>query len=115
MELIDLPQLSPALRTAARLLHAHGIGDPAWRREDALAVLDCLDGTPVIVLGSDVYRIDGEHPVPAYDNWSCEPLPGESAADYAGRSRERAREYIHAYPRKGDPWFALVATGDSYG
>lgn len=72
-----------------------------FSRHEALEALKLLDGTRVIVFGGDVYRKELNGWTPTYDNWSCEPQPTESEAEFAMRSRAKARDYISKYPDAG--------------
>jgi hypothetical protein len=104
----------PDLVPRSRSLHAElGVDELAWRRDDALAVLDGLDAS-VAVLGGDVYverggrlRVDGA-------SWSCERRADEAMADFAARSRRQASEYIARFRNQSiDPsYFVLVVTAD---
>ena len=83
------------LRDSALFLAEFGDGEAAWSRTDALAVIESLRGSTVVI--SEVVLFE---PVP----WlglvesecalSIDRLPNEAEADYAKRSRDGAAELI---------------------
>ena len=83
---------------------------PAWSREDALAVVECLRGTKVAIEGGEVFRTDRLGLRTAIEIWDCERIAAETATDYAERSRDMARGRIEATPaaESGDLLYALT-------
>ena len=84
-------------------LEAPGPGQhtAAWARDDALAVIASLRGTKVAIEGGEVYRTDRLGLRPAIGVWSCDRLAGETATDYAERSRNLACGRIEATQETG--------------
>ena len=68
---------------------------PAWSREDALAVVECLRGTKVAIEGGEVFRTDRLGLRTAIEIWDCERIAAETATDYAERSRDMAQGRAH--------------------
>ena len=89
-----------------------GVASLAWRREDALAILEALHGTSVAVLGGDVLDTAEGPLTHNYSNWYVEPLPQEEWSAFVIRSHRRAAEYIASYrhPSTGSCAFTLVLT-----
>ena len=89
-----------------------GVANLAWRREDALAILEALQGTSIAVLGGDVLDTAEGHLTYNYSNWFVEPLPQEAWSAFVIRSHRRAAEYIASYrhPNTGACAFTLVLT-----
>jgi hypothetical protein len=71
----------------------------AWNAVDAVSVLEALRGTKIAVPSGDIYRSEYWGLVPIYEGWSCDRVSGETAADYAERSRAQAEGVIE---RPGD-------------
>lgn len=92
---MKLPERIPKrLREVALFLPEFGDGEGAWSKDDALAVIDSLKSTTVAV--SDVVlfvRVSWGY-APFGPSWSSDRLPNEADADYAGRSRAGAGEFI---------------------
>jgi hypothetical protein len=110
-----LDRLPPSLLSCGRPLLAElGVDELAWRRDDALAVIDSLDDA-VAVLGGDVYVERGGRLRADGASWSCERRTGESMADFALRSRRQASEYIARFRIAPDTatFFVLVVTADA--
>jgi len=86
--------------------HRH---DRAWDREQVVALCERLHGTRVAVLGGAVYVEQPWGFAATGAGWECERLPGESAPDYAVRSRVVAREFVgtHSPPLGRTALFAL--------
>jgi Immunity protein 40 len=69
-------------------------GSFAWSRMQCLDILRSLDATKVAVAGGEFFRGEPIGLVPAYDGWTCERAAGETATDYAVRSRSVATYQI---------------------
>ena len=69
-------------------------GSLAWSVDQCLEILSAMETTTIAVLGGEFYRDELIGLVPAYTGWSCEPAPGETASDFALRSRELARHRV---------------------
>lgn len=72
----------------------HGIALPdgsfAWSNLQCLQIIKSLDSTKVAVVEGEFFRAEPIGLVPAYAGWTCERAPGETATEYAERSRELA-------------------------
>jgi hypothetical protein len=91
------PEISEDLARRAVDVAVDRYHDPGWTREDALGVIDDLQGTAVVVLGGDVFVGQSWGFVATTESWACDRLPGEAATDYAVRSRGCAREFVTDY------------------
>ena len=99
-------ELPARLAEAAIDLTESGVFELAWTRADALALLDHLRGSPVVILGGDA--LASVDPLRyAHANWHADRMPGEDLTTYTARSQEHAREYIQRYPTE-PVWFVLV-------
>lgn len=87
-----------------------GIGETALGREDALLAIGLLENALVPVLGGDVYLRRGPEIVPAYANWYCDRLEGESEDVYVRRCGAAARTYVERVPQHLEdvPVFVVV-------
>jgi hypothetical protein len=105
-----LDRIPQQLRRHARSLDQLGIDDVAWTKEDARRVLDSIRGSNIAVLGGDVFKEHSDGLEPAYDNWHCDRVQGESLTDYATRSLEHAWSYVERYPPEPthNEYFRLV-------
>lgn len=102
----------PSLLARGRsLAHELGVDEQAFERSVCIELLDALDDG-VAVLGGDVYRETVDAIEPDYANWSCERLPGESAIEFARRSKEAARSYITRYNEPSDTTILYVLVID---
>ena len=89
--------VSEVFESRKRSLDSLGINDPAWELHDARLLVQALTGTPVAILGGDVYfEQDGKIDT-AYDSWHSERDSSESLEQYAVKSQERALEYLNTY------------------
>ena len=103
------PEIPENLARSAVDVEVDRFHDPGWTRDDALAVVEGLAGTPVVVLGGDVFVRQSWGFAATTESWSCDRLPGEAATDYAVRSRSCAREFVLEYEGEhtGDVVFVL--------
>ena len=86
-----------------------GVNNWALGRTEAIEAIDRLAGIGVGVLGGDVYRWEGNTPVPTYDNWYCEPASHEARNAFVERSAHMARQYIGSYEAAtGQERFVIV-------
>ena len=86
-------------------------GDLGWSRDDALAVLESLEGSIVAVLQVDIYAMPfGQHEV-IHTGRQATFIHhvGELAIDFAVRSRHQAAELIAA--STADELFVLYFSG----
>jgi hypothetical protein len=100
---MNLPERIPKrLREKAVFLAEFGDGEGAWSKCDAMAVIESLNGTTVAV--SDVIlfaRVPWGY-APSESALSIDRLPNEADADYAGRSRSGAADFIRGCEIVGD-------------
>lgn len=87
-----------------------GSHEVAFNKENALKVLDALEGSNIAVLGGDVVRIDHGRLKYVYAQWNTEMTGEETAVEFAKRSRLAAGDYVLRFdPRETyDPLFVLV-------
>ena len=106
------PLFPPQFLAAGISLEHIGVANLAWRREDALSIIEALHGTGVAVLGGDVLDTAEGHLAYNYSNWHIEPQPHELWPAFVGRSHRLATEYIAAYrqPDNSAYAFTLVLT-----
>ncbi|HEX5042155.1 MAG TPA: hypothetical protein VFV75_04565 [Candidatus Polarisedimenticolaceae bacterium] len=108
-----LPDAIPRdLRQNALLLPGLFDGQGAWSREEALEVIQSLEGTTVAVSevtpyhrvtwGTEVHWSMSE------TVWSVHRLRSESEIDYARRSRREAVAFLGDHEDCGDELFALT-------
>ncbi|MBS0622495.1 MAG: hypothetical protein JSR80_06020 [Verrucomicrobia bacterium] len=79
-------------------LTAFGMNDLTWEKEDAKNLINLLMRDDIGILGGSVYKIDSNHLIPMYDNWSCNPGEKEKISDFFLRSKIKASDYIDKYP-----------------
>ena len=103
-----LNRIPASLADAAILNQPEGCEHSAWRRAQALEVLQHFKSSDVAVLGGDVLVKDGRSFRHALDNWTCDHQVGEGWTAYATRSRREAEEYLTRYPEQGDVAYAFV-------
>ena len=82
----------------------------AWAIEDAMLVLDYLNGRNEIVLGGDILTKDLEY---SYDNWYYDVNPGMDSQSNADCSIKRATEYLSSYIKANGNTFYVVFVLDS--
>src|SRR5687768_10266805 len=88
-EIVDLAVAVPGLPE----------GTLAWTAESARQAFHALRGGTVAVIEIEVYDRVAWGFAQAEDSWTCNPLPGEPASDFAIRSRHGARSWIDTFPR----------------
>ncbi len=66
----------------------------AWNAIDAMSVLKSLRGTKIAIPSGEIYRSEHWGLVPVYEGWSCDRVSGETATDYAERTRAKAGHII---------------------
>lgn len=96
---MDIPE---SLSGKAISLRDLGLHEIAWRRREALLLLDHWTGSDVFVLGGDVLEKTPEGYRHNYDSWHFDRSRGSAL-----ESIEIARSYILDYPG-GDYVFVLV-------
>lgn len=75
-----------------------GTNSWALTRQQSMEILDQFLQRGVPVLGGDVIcLIDSDFRYPG-DNWTCNPVDGESQEAFVERSIRRSKEYIQNYP-----------------
>jgi hypothetical protein len=88
-------------------LHDADDEEIAWPREPAVEIIHSLEGSKVAVISVEIYRSQAWGLVPTDENWCCETLPGETATDFAHRSRTAALAYIEAREENEQEFYAL--------
>lgn len=90
-----LPERIPkSLRESALFLPEFGDGEGAWSRGDALAVIESLRGSTVVVSEVALFERVSWGYAPTESTVSIDRLHNEAEADYAKRSRAKAAEFI---------------------
>src|SRR5262245_38290931 len=86
------------LRAAALEPPEAGELEAAWTPDDALSVLDALEGTLVAVVRGQAYERAGlgDTLVPIDGSWELPPLQGETESSRARRSRAEAAVFVRA-------------------
>jgi hypothetical protein len=88
-----------------------GINNWALTKSDSIFAIERFYSLEVPILGGDVYEIINGVLQSNYDNWYCDPLPGETRKDFVNRSINKARNYIETYKGQGlnnNYFFVLV-------
>lgn len=75
-------------------LETLGIAEIAWKSEDIMKVIDFLIEKKYIILGGDVYLLNGKELEFTYDSWYIEESSSPSLVE---ESRKKAYEYINEY------------------
>ena len=92
-----LPERIPrTLRESALFLPEFGDGEGAWTKVDAMAVIESLKGSTVVVSEVVLFERVSWGYAPSESALSTDRLPNEAEADYARRSRERATDFIRS-------------------
>jgi hypothetical protein len=71
-------------------------GELAWSANAARAVVEALRNTTVAIVSGEILRAEPVGLVPTYNGWAVERNVGETASEYAARSRQIALERIGA-------------------
>ncbi|WP_419785787.1 Imm40 family immunity protein [Pseudodesulfovibrio sp.] len=102
-----------ALLSSGVALHSSGINNWAFKKNQALLVLDEIRKINVPILGGDVFLFEDELLVPASENWFCDQLNKETYDEYVLRSINVAKSYIEKMQLNGRvPYFVLVPESD---
>jgi hypothetical protein len=88
------PQIPKRLRDAASFLPEMADGEAAWRKRDALRVIESLKSTTVPISDVTPYSFIGDVWITADPVWSLHRLHNESDVDYGRRSRLEAAAFI---------------------
>jgi hypothetical protein len=102
-----------AILSVGRSLADVGVRNWALTREQALAAFDQLLAAGIGVFGGDVYKEKSGNIQISYDNWYCDPDPGEQKSEFAVRSVAKAREYIIKYKTWSDEAFLFAIVPDA--
>ena len=79
-------------------LKTYGNNEFAWKKKDALNLLNEIFLQEASILGGDVIEfIDKEKINPTYDNWSIEKSNFKSEEEFATKSKTISKEYINTY------------------
>ena len=95
-----------------RTLSHLGVDEGAYTYQDAIKLVEHLAEGPVAILGGDVYEDSSQGLRPTYEGWYCDPSPGEALDAYRKRSRDKALEYLKAFPDT-TAWFVLVMSDEA--
>ena len=90
------------LERGIRLREEYGIYDIAWRFDDVMEVLKITRGKGMIIVGIDVYRLNGNKPIITYDGWSIKAEDDDAF--------ELAIQYITNYRARNGDDFAYCPT-----
>jgi hypothetical protein len=106
-------EIPPRLRQDAVYLPGFGDGQGAWLREDAIAVIESLEGTTIAVSEVTPFRRvlwgTETHWSVCDTVWSVHRLHSESDVNYARRTRRESAEFIAEFTDEDDePLFALT-------
>jgi len=71
--------------------------DAAWSPANALALLDSLAGSSLVVVRGQVCRREPWGLTLTTEGWECRPHPGEDPLLFAQRSRDEAAEFIETW------------------
>ena len=96
---MDIPQELKGKEISLKHLH---LSEVAWKKSDALKLIDHLQSKGNFILGGDVLKKDEDGYRHNYDNWYLNPEDGD-----AQQSAEHTRNYINKYP-EGDYAFVFV-------
>lgn len=107
---MTLPERIPKrLRERALYLPEFGDGEGAWSKDDTMAVIESLKGTTVAVSDVVLFNRAPWGYAPSEVALSIDRLPYEADADYAGRSRSEAADFVRSCGLVGDEvLFALT-------
>ena len=67
-----------------------GVYEIGWKFDDVIKVLDIIKEKEMVVLGGDVYELNGDEIIITYDSWSF------SGSNFI-KSFEKASKYINNY------------------
>lgn len=98
----------------ARSLEKYGMNDLTWEKDEAKTLINNLLLDDIGILGGSVYKIDSNHLLPMYDNWSSNFEGNETRQEFYLKSKEKALDYIDNYPVYAGETilFSLVFTDD---
>ncbi len=94
-------------------LHKYGTSSWGLTKEQALKAIELFHFERIAILGGDVYVIKKEFILPNYDNWTCNPVKGESEEDFLERSINKAHDYIENYKSNFEETFYFVLVPNS--
>lgn len=77
-----------------------GINNWALNKKQVLFALKKFSLLKVPILGGDIYESKKGTIQTTYDNWYCDPLPGETKEEFVTRSIAKSKAYIEAYKGK---------------
>jgi len=109
-------EIPEPLRSAALDPPEAGELEAAWTPDDALAVLDALEGTFVAVVRGQAYqraplgakmRESGDALIPIDGSWELPPMQGETESSRARRSRAEAAVFVRAQRYLGVDFVSL--------
>jgi hypothetical protein len=86
--------------------------DIAWRRPDALRVLEVLQQHGIAVVGVDVCELLDSRLQYIYDMSYCDRMAEEQFEKFVMRSHAKALDYIQSYPEREGGVFMYVITAN---
>lgn len=81
------------------------VAETAWHMEDALLVLEYLQGLQKVVLGGDILTKTLEY---TYDNWYYEPKPQKNVLFNSKHSIRWAQKYLTRYSKRNGCGYYVV-------
>ncbi len=81
------------------------VAETAWSMEDALLVLEYLQGLQKVVLGGDILTKTLEY---TYDNWYYEPKPQKDVLFNSKHSIRWAQKYLTRYIKRNGSGYYVV-------
>ena len=99
---------------SAKPLQEFGVNNWGFERNKAIEVAKDSIHYSNPILGGDVYDVVNGIPELNYDSWHCEPILGESKAEYAARCAKKTIDYIESYECENgiDVLFVLVVESE---
>jgi Immunity protein 40 len=88
--------------SVGKSLEKQGSNNWALNRAATFGAIDAIERESRVVLGGDVWlATEGAFSVTG-DSWHFDPNPGDSHQINVRDSAAKAREYVRAYPKRGD-------------
>lgn len=80
--MIEITDIVGEMSSKAISLKELGISEYAWKFDDFIQVIDILKKNEIVVLGGDVYRLEGDSIISTCDSWYYSPQ-GETDSEYS--------------------------------
>lgn len=78
-------------------LKKFGLNDFAWKKQDAINLIDKINFKDIGIFGGDVYQLTTRLESLS-DNWSCDQKINEPLEEFYERSKKESLIYIQRYP-----------------